>query len=120
MIPWEEFEEEYASNFTGAITGEEAFNVRVALGSLIIKERLGISDRDVVKQIAENSYLQYFLGFDGYKIGEPFAASLLTHFRKRFSADVLSRVNEAVIQAEEKDDKGPAFESRMAHQRLFA
>lgn len=37
MIPWEEFEEEYATNFKKTKRGQEAYNVRIALGSLIIK-----------------------------------------------------------------------------------
>jgi hypothetical protein len=34
----------------------------MALGALIIKEKLGISDRLTVEQIRENPYLQYFIG----------------------------------------------------------
>jgi hypothetical protein len=32
------------------------------LGALIIKEKLGVSDRETVEQIRENRYLQYFIG----------------------------------------------------------
>ena len=32
-----------------------------ALGALIIKEKLGISDRETIEQIKENPYLQYLL-----------------------------------------------------------
>jgi hypothetical protein len=35
---------------------------RMALGALIIKEKLGTSDRETVEQIQENPYLQYFIG----------------------------------------------------------
>ena len=59
LIPWEEFEEEYAKNFSSDI-GAPALPFRMALGSLIIKERLGISDRETVEQIKEKPYLQYF------------------------------------------------------------
>lgn len=97
MIPWEDFEDEYAKNFKKTNKGEMAYNVRVALGTLIIKERLGLSDEETVNQIAENPYLQYFLGFEEYKLEKPFNPSQLTHFRKRFSADMLQRVNEAII-----------------------
>ncbi len=34
---------------------------RIALGSLIIKEKLGLTDEETVEQISENPYLQYFL-----------------------------------------------------------
>jgi hypothetical protein len=38
----------------------------MALGALIIKEKLGISDRETVEQIKENPYLQYFIGLGEY------------------------------------------------------
>jgi hypothetical protein len=59
LIPWDEFEEEYAKNFSIDM-GAPALPFRVALGSLIIKEKLGTSDRETVEQIKENPYLQYF------------------------------------------------------------
>jgi hypothetical protein len=36
----------------------------MALGALIIKEKLVISDRPRVEQILEKPYLQYFIGKD--------------------------------------------------------
>ena len=40
---------------------------RMALEALIIKEKLGISDRETVEQIRrENPYLQYFIGQSTY------------------------------------------------------
>jgi transposase, IS5 family len=104
MIPWEDFEDEYARNFKKSKTGEVAYNVRVALGALIIKERLRLSDEETVYQIAENPYLQYFLGFEKYKSELPFNPSQLTHFRKRFPEDMLQRVNEAIILKSKNDD----------------
>ena len=45
VIPWSEFESEYAQNFVTEV-GPPAKSFRLALGALIIKERLGTSDRD--------------------------------------------------------------------------
>jgi len=44
LIPWSEFEEEYAQNFSEEM-GAPAKTFRMALGALIIKEKLGTSDR---------------------------------------------------------------------------
>ena len=41
LIPWSEFEEEYAQNFSEEM-GAPAKPFRMALGALIIKEKLGI------------------------------------------------------------------------------
>ena len=65
LIPWSEFEEEYAQKFSENV-GAPAKTFRMALGALIIKEKLGISDRETVEQIRENPYLQYFLGLEYY------------------------------------------------------
>jgi len=61
LIPWSEFEQEYAQNL-GTEMRPPAKSFRLALGALIIKEKLGISDRETVEQIREKPYLQYFIG----------------------------------------------------------
>jgi transposase, IS5 family len=78
LIPWWAFEDKYRENFKPSNVGEQAFSVRIALGTLIIKTKLGISDEETVHQIAENLYLQYFIGFPCFKEGLPFADSLIT------------------------------------------
>ena len=50
LIPWSEYEEEYAEKFSPEM-GAPAKPFRMALGALIIKEKLGISDRETVEQI---------------------------------------------------------------------
>ena len=80
LIPWSEFEDEYAINFS-AERGAPALPFRIALGALIIKEKLGISDRETVEQIRENPYLQYFIGMESYSNEAIFDPSLLVHFR---------------------------------------
>ncbi|NEZ56462.1 IS5 family transposase [Adonisia turfae] len=97
MIPWEEFESTYSSQFSEDM-GAPAKGFRMALGALIIKEKLGISDRETIDQIRENPYLQYFLGLHEYSDKAPFDASMLVHFRKRIGLDLVLAVNESVVQ----------------------
>jgi IS5 family transposase len=97
LIPWNQFEDDYAEQFSST-NGAGALPFRVALGSLIIKERLGITDRETVEQIKENPYLQYFLGFSEFTQEAPFDASMLVHFRKRISDDLVGSINEKVIE----------------------
>ncbi len=61
IIPWDEFETRYASQFTSK-NGRPALPVRGALGSLIVKEKLKLTDKDTVQSIQENHSLQYFIG----------------------------------------------------------
>jgi len=97
LIPWSEFESEYAENFPTE-KGAPAKSWRMALGALIIKEKLGISDRETVEQIRENPYLQYFIGQSSYSNELPFDPSLLVHFRQRISSNLINKVNERMIK----------------------
>jgi hypothetical protein len=92
IIPWSEFESEYAANFPTE-KGAPAKSFRMALGALIIKEKLAISDRETVDQIRENPYLQYFIGQSSYSNELPFDPSLLVHFRQRISPNLINQVN---------------------------
>lgn len=96
VIPWAEFESIYAKTLAGSPMGCPAKSVRVALGALIIKERLGTSDVETVAQIQENPYLQYFLGFHEFRDTPPFDPSLFVQFRKRLGLDILTQVNERI------------------------
>jgi hypothetical protein len=61
--------------------GAPTKSFRLALGALIIKERLGTTDAETEEQIRENPYWHYFLGFHEYSDQVPFEASMLSHFR---------------------------------------
>ncbi|MGB3754756.1 MAG: IS5 family transposase, partial [Rivularia sp. (in: cyanobacteria)] len=97
LIPWSDFEEEYASIFTEEI-GAPAKSFRMALGALIIKEKLGISDRETVEQIKENPYLQYFIGISSYSNETPFDASMLVHFRQRIGIELVNKINQKMVK----------------------
>ena len=77
-IPWEVIEEKYASLFP-SFTGTVAKPLRMALGSLIIQKEYGYADRELVAQIQENPYYQYFVGLPGYQ-----DAALVYHMIRRF------------------------------------
>ena len=95
IIPWDEFESEYAQNFPTK-KGAPAKSFRIALGALIIQEKLGISARETVEQSRENPYLQYFIGQSSYSNELPFDSSLLVHFRQRISWNLINKVNERI------------------------
>jgi transposase, IS5 family len=97
QIPWDPIEDAYGEQFSQE-TGCPAKTARMALGALIIKERLGTSDRETVEQICENPYLQYFLGLMEYQDTPPFDHSMMTHFRKRFDPEILQTLNESVVK----------------------
>jgi len=96
-LDWDEIEVKYAGTFDGK-NGNVAYPLRLALGSLIIKSILKCSDEELVHQIQENPYLQYFCGMPGYKDEPPFDQCTPSRFRKRFSESMLSEINEMVIE----------------------
>ena len=106
-IPWNEIEEKYAALFPGK-KGMPAKPLRTALGSLIIQKQYEYSDRELVEQIRENPYYQFFIGLPGYQDEEPFVPSLLVEFRKRLTDDILGDINEMIIAYNTSDDDPPA------------
>ena len=107
-VPWREFDVKYADNFRSK-KGQRACDSRMALGSVLIKIHYkGMSDEDLTKEIAMNPYLQYFLGLQEYRYECPFDASMMTRFRQRISAEMLSWVNDEIIgrkKAAEKNEE---------------
>ena len=97
LIPWAEFESEYAEKFSEKM-GAPAKPFRMALGALIIKETLGISDRETVQQIKENPYLQYFIGLSEYSNDSPFEASMMVYFRERIKMNFVKKINQKMVK----------------------
>ena len=109
MIPWEIIEDEYSKKFSNEC-GAYALSGRIAFGALFIQSLTGLTDREVVKHISENAYMQYFLGLSEFTDEPLFDASMMTHFRKRFSADFINRINEAMFEPESEkllDENNP-------------
>lgn len=96
IIPWDEFEEKYAELFSDKGLGAPAKSFRIALGSLIIKEKMDIPDEEVVQQIRENHYLQFFIGYENYRDEPSFDSSMMVHFRKRITPEIISEINERI------------------------
>lgn len=102
-IPWGIFEKKYSRLFKGK-NGRVAKPLRLALGSLIIQTKYQYSDRELVDQLTENPYYQYFIGLPGYQEEPPIDASTLVLFRKRLKMDVIMEANEYMLDAfKEKD-----------------
>ena len=97
-IPWEIFEKKYSRLFKGK-NGRVAKPLRLALGSLIIQTKYQYSDRELVEQLTENPYYQYFIGLPGYHEEPPIDASTLVLFRKRLKMDVIMETNEYMLNA---------------------
>jgi len=101
IIPWDELVSIYSKSLSSR-KGKQSIDGRLAVGSLIIKHKLQLSDREVVETLKENIYLQYFVGFTGFQKKAPFDASLLVHIRKRMGKEKFDMMNEEIIRVSEK------------------
>ena len=105
-IPWDAIEAKYANLFPSK-TGMPAKPLRMALGSLMIQKQYGYSDRELLEQITENPYYQYFIGLPGFQSEPPYVPSLLVEFRKRLNDEIMIEINEMIIDYNSPDDPGP-------------
>jgi len=104
LVPWELAEEIYHADLCKD-SGQPIVPARVALGALLIKERLGLTDRETVETIQENPYLQFFLGMEEFTQERPFDASLMVDFRKRFGEEGIQRMAEAIVLTSLKESE---------------
>jgi transposase, IS5 family len=96
-IPWDILVSVYQKQMGNDITGADGINPRVAIGSMIIKHKCDLSDRETVQQVQENMYMQYFIGYSSFSDEEPFDASLFVDFRKRLGIDQINEINGKIL-----------------------
>jgi len=98
IVPWDLAETIYHQGLCEDF-GQPIVPARTALGALLIKERLGLTDRETVEAIRENPYLQLFIGREEFTQDKPFDASTMVDFRKRFGEEGLQQIAEAIALA---------------------
>jgi hypothetical protein len=96
-MPWHETEEKYSKLFVEK-NGRPAIPVQVALGALNLKEKMKSSDEELAELIRERPYLQFFLWYEEYKYEIPFDPSMMVHFWKQLSGNILKEVNALIIE----------------------
>lgn len=97
LIPWGELTNIYAKSMSDNF-GRPGINSRIVIGSIIIKVILDISDEETLDQIRENIYMQYFLGYPGYRDEYPFDASLFVYIRERMGQELVDEMNTVIIK----------------------
>ena len=97
-LPWRAWESLYEVMFPSN-TGNVAKPCRMALGALIIQLRMGLTDRDLVNQICQNPYYQFFIGLQAFQHKAPFARTLLVEWRKRIDLEFIIKANDLLCDA---------------------
>ena len=98
IVPWKEIEDRYAKLFADSGMGAPAKSARIAFGALVIQAMKNYTDEETAAQVAENPYLQYFLGMKEYQVVPLFDASMMVHFRRRFGFENAKDINDMIIQ----------------------
>lgn len=102
-MPWETLSEVY-NEALSSDTGRPGLSARLAVGALIIKHMLKLTDEETMDQIHENPYLQYFLGYPCYNYEHGFEPSLFVTIRKRLGEASLSTINQLFIDQTTRTD----------------
>lgn len=103
LMPWDFIEDIYAESMCPD-NGAGAISARIAFGAMYIKENEQLSDERTVGHIAENPYMQYFLGLREFVATPLFDPSMMVHFRKRFPAERVEEINRRIFIARQQDD----------------
>jgi hypothetical protein len=104
VIPWDALANVYIKQLNSRF-GRESIDVRMVIGAIIVKHKLGLDDRGTVSMISENVYLQYFCGLSGFQTKAPFHPTVFVDIRKRMGATSFDKWNELII--ERADDIKP-------------
>jgi hypothetical protein len=122
-IPWDKLANIYYRKMNSDF-GAPSLSARMVIGAVIIKHMLNIDDREVVAQIQENMYLQYFVGLSGFTTTEPFDPSLMVSIRYRLGQDVMEEFNQLVLKEagvialpakDKKEGPSPDNENNSSH-----
>ncbi len=97
VIPWDSLAAVYIKRLSSN-SGRESIDVRMVIGAIIVKHKLGLNDRDTVDMISENIYLQYFCGLTSFQTKKPFHPTVLVDIRKRMGASDFDAWNVLVIE----------------------
>ncbi len=105
IIPWDDLAVIY-SKALHSHAGRESIDVRMVIGAIIIKHKLGLDDRGTVAMISENIYLQYFCGLTSFQTKDPFHPTVFVDIRKRMGANDFDLWNALIIK--KADDLRPS------------
>ena len=119
LLPWKAWEPLYSALFPSD-TGNVAKPCRMVVGSLIIQMRMGFTDRELVSQIQQNPYYQFFIGLEAFQHTAPYARTLLVEWRKRADLDFVIKINDILCDAMPKAFKFRKGKSQFRHGTLLA
>ena len=99
IVPWDMVEDIYAKNFKDEnADGRPPISARMAFGALYIKEHENFPQDRTMQHIAENVYMQYFLGLTEFNPKPLFDSRMLSYFATRFTKEDIASINEEIYR----------------------
>jgi len=95
-IPWDFFDQEFASLYSDK--GRSAHPVRLMVGLLILKQLRNLSDEAVVDRWVENGYYQFFCGEAFFQWELPCHPTDLVYFRRRIGEAGVAKILQVSIE----------------------
>ncbi len=98
QIPWDSLVSVYNKTLNNQALGTDSINPGVVIGAVIIKHLCDLPDREVLLQIQENVYMQYFLGLPAFTKERLFDPSLFVDIRKRLGVEQINEITSLILK----------------------
>jgi len=123
QIPWDDLAKIYAESLSEDM-GRPSKDARLVIGSIIIKHKKGLPDEEVIPEIQESPYLQYFVGLKEFTHEPIFDPSLFVTLRERlgrssfdqFSQKFIEKVNSVAQEKKKKSSGGKIQRDKIKEQ----
>ena len=96
LVPWDEMSKVFYKSMS-VDKGRGSIDLRVVLGTLLVKHIEGISDEDTIQYIQENIYAQYFVGLPRFQPEPVFSSTLFVEIRKRLGKEGSQELNDEIL-----------------------
>jgi len=97
QIDWSFFDTEFGQLFVENV-GRPGLPTRLIVGLHYLKHTFNESDESVVERFLENSYWQYFCGFEYFQHRLPLDPSSMVRWRKRLGPDTLEKLHVETLE----------------------
>lgn len=97
QIPWDDLAQVYAKSLSSDM-GRSSKDARLVIGAIIIKHKKGLPDEEVIPEIQENPYLQYFVGLQEFTHKPIFDPSLFVTLRKRLGTEAFEQFSQKFVE----------------------
>lgn len=97
QIPWDDLAKIYAESLSEDM-GRPSKDARLVIGAIIIKHKKGLPDEEVIPEVQESPYLQYFVGLQEFTHEPIFDPSLFVTLRKRLGTEAFDQFSQKFIE----------------------